>query len=42
MLASDKKNPVVNDLLPQWIEKQVSFLWGRLDKDTRGAASFHK
>ncbi len=38
--ASDKKNPVVNDLLPQWIDKQALFPVGRLDKDTEGLLLF--
>lgn len=38
--ASDKKNPVVNDLLPEWIEKQALFPVGRLDKDTEGLLLF--
>lgn len=38
--ASDKKNPVVNDLLPQWVDKQALFPVGRLDKDTEGLLLF--
>lgn len=38
--ASDKKNPVVNELLPEWIEKQALFPVGRLDKDTEGLLLF--
>lgn len=38
--ASDKKNPVVNELLPEWIKKQALFPVGRLDKDTEGLLLF--
>lgn len=38
--ASDRKNPVVNELLPDWVEKQALFPVGRLDKDTEGLLLF--
>lgn len=38
--ANDDDNPVVNDLLPDWVEKQALFPVGRLDKDTEGLLLF--
>lgn len=38
--ATDDDNPVVNDLLPEWAEKQALFPVGRLDKDTEGLLLF--
>lgn len=38
--ASDDNNPVVNDLLPNWIDKKALFPVGRLDKDTEGLLLF--
>lgn len=38
--ASDDDNPVVNDLLPNWVDKKALFPVGRLDKDTEGLLLF--
>ncbi|WP_300356129.1 pseudouridine synthase [Fusobacterium sp.] len=38
--ASDEDNPVVNDLLPNWVDKKALFPVGRLDKDTEGLLLF--
>ncbi|WP_300394581.1 pseudouridine synthase [Fusobacterium sp.] len=38
--ASDGDNPVVNDLLPNWVDKKALFPVGRLDKDTEGLLLF--
>lgn len=38
--ANDKNNLVVNDLLPDWVDKQALFPVGRLDKDTEGILLF--
>lgn len=38
--ANDRNNFVVNDLLPDWVDKQALFPVGRLDKDTEGILLF--
>lgn len=38
--AKDEDNPVVNDLLPEWVDKKALFPVGRLDKDTEGLLLF--
>lgn len=38
--ASDDDNPVVNDLLPDWVDKKALFPVGRLDKNTEGLLLF--
>lgn len=38
--AKDEDNPVVNDLLPEWVDKKALFPVGRLDKDTEGLLFF--